>query len=104
MGITSLKPSDLKNAPCSAGLLTREQIPSAVEDVLSSTEFVDMHTHLFAPEFGKIGLWGIDELLTYHYLEAEFFRSSPTTPEQYWALSKREKADAIWQALFVENS
>ena len=22
--------------------------------------------------FGKIGLWGIDELLTYHYPEAEF--------------------------------
>ncbi len=104
MGITSLRPSDLKGDPRPAGLLTSEQIPSAVESVLSSTDFIDIHTHLFAPEFGKIGLWGIDELLTYHYLEAEFFRSSPTTPEQYWALSKRDQADAIWRALFVENS
>src|ERR1700732_3316004 len=85
-------------------LLTEAQISSTVQDVLASTQFIDIHTHLFAPEFGNLGLWGIDELLTYHYLEAELFRSSPIRPEQYWALSKREQADAIWRALFVENS
>jgi hypothetical protein len=85
-------------------LLADAQISTTVEDVLANTQFVDIHTHLFSPEFGKLGLWGIDELLTYHYLEAEFFRSSDTKPEQYWSLSKREQADAIWRALFVENS
>ena len=84
--------------------LTPEQIPSTVEDVVAATQFVDIHTHLFAPAFGKLGLWGIDELLTYHYLEAEFFRSSHTTPEEYWSLSKRQQADAIWRTLFVENT
>ncbi len=73
--------------------LTDAQISSTVEDVLAATQFVDIHTHLFAPAFGKLGLWGIDELLTYHYLEAEFFRSSDTRPEEYWSLSKREQAD-----------
>ena len=100
----SVKPSDLNGDPSSVALLSRDQIPSAVEDVLSSTDFIDIHTHLFAPEFGKLGLRGIDELLTYHYLEAELFRSSPIRPEQYWALSKQEQADAIWRALFIENS
>ncbi len=85
-------------------LLTAEQIFSTVEDVLASTSFVDIHTHLYSPSFGKLGLWGIDELLTYHYLEAELFRSSDITPEKYWSLSKREQADLIWQALFVENT
>jgi hypothetical protein len=85
-------------------LLTAEQIFSTVEDVLASTSFVDIHTHLYSPSFGKLGLWGIDELLTYHYLEAELFRSSDITPEKYWSLSKREQADVIWQALFVENT
>ena len=80
------------------------QIESVIEDVLASTPFVDVHTHLFSPVFGKLGLWGIDELLTYHYLEAEFFRSSDVPPERYWKLSKREQADAIWQVLFVENT
>src|SRR5882762_3615539 len=84
--------------------LTDAQISSTVEDVLAATQFVDIHTHLFAPAFGELGLWGIDELLTYHYLEAEFFRSSDTKPEEYWSLSKREQADAVWRTLFVENT
>ncbi len=85
-------------------LLTEAQIFSTVEDVLATTPVIDIHTHLFAPAFGKLGLWGIDELLTYHYLEAEFFRCSDTRPEDYWPLSKRDQADAIWRALFVENT
>ena len=85
-------------------LLTRAEIPVVIEDALANTPVIDIHTHLFAPAFGKIGLWGIDELLTYHYLEAEFFRFSKVTPEKYWTLSKREQADAIWRTLFVENT
>lgn len=80
------------------------QLGRVVEELLASTEFVDIHTHLYPPQFGNLGLWGIDELLTYHYLEAEFFRHSRVTPEQYWRLSKQEQADAIWQALFVEHT
>jgi len=85
-------------------MLSGEQIQTVVEDVLACTPFIDIHTHLFSPAFGNLGLWGIDELLTYHYLEAEFFRSSDTTPSQYWKLSKRVRADAIWRALFVANA
>jgi hypothetical protein len=88
----------------STDTIPADQIQSAVEGVLSSTPFIDMHTHLFPPTFGKLGLWGIDELLTYHYLEAQFFRSSNMLPERYWNLSKQEKADAMWQVLFVENT
>jgi hypothetical protein len=84
--------------------LAAEQIHAAVRDVLATTQCIDMHTHLFPPAFDKLGLWGIDELLTYHYLEAEFFRSSHMTPEDYWSLPKQDQADAIWQALFVENT
>jgi hypothetical protein len=88
----------------SSAHLASEQILGAVEDTLASTRFIDVHTHLFMPSLGKLGLWGIDELVTYHYLEAELFRSSAIRPEQYFALSKNEKADAIWRALFVENT
>jgi hypothetical protein len=84
--------------------LAPAQIQSTVSDVLQSTEFIDIHTHLFAPSLGNLGLWGIDELVTYHYLEAEFFRSTSMTTDQYWSLSKKEQADAIWRALFVENA
>ena len=104
MGATSTNPSKLNGATFPAERLSSHELPGAVEEVLSATAFIDIHTHLFSPAFGKLGLWGIDELLTYHYLQAEFFRSSSATPGQYWKLSKRERADAIWQALFVENS
>ena len=99
-----VRPSDSAEGSSSDRPLKREQIQSVVEAVLASTPFIDIHTHLFSPAFGKIGLWGIDELLTYHYLEAEFFRSSNLAPEAYWRLSKRERAEAIWKALFVENN
>jgi hypothetical protein len=81
------------------------QLAGVVEEELATTPVVDIHTHLFMPSFGQHGLWGIDELITYHYLEAELFRSGGhITPEQYWALPKQQQADRIWRALFVENS
>lgn len=80
------------------------QIRRAVEDSLRSTPFIDVHTHLFMPSLGKLGLWGIDELITYHYLEAELFRFSSITPDKYWSLNKRQQADLIWRTLFLENA
>src|ERR1039458_4086304 len=85
-------------------ILSAEQILPAVEAELKATPFIDIHTHLFQPSLGDNGLWGIDNLITYHYLEAEVFRSSRMTPAEYFGLSRRAKADAIWRALFVENA
>lgn len=87
----------------SRATLTTDQIRRAVDEELQSTLFIDMHTHLFMPSLGGLGLWGIDELITYHYLEAELFRFASITPEQYWRLSKSQQADLIWTTLFVEN-
>jgi hypothetical protein len=68
MKTESLKSGGRRPVPTSDDVpLTEEQIPLAVEDVLTATQFVDIHTHLYPPAFGKVGLWGIDELLTYHY-------------------------------------
>jgi hypothetical protein len=76
---------------------------AAVAAEFQALPVIDFHTHLFSPAFGSLGLWGIDELLTYHYLEAELFRSCPLTPEQYFALPQRARADLVWQSLFVEH-
>jgi len=84
--------------------MTPAEIRSTVSSVLDSTPVLDIHTHTFAPWFGALGLWGIDELLTYHYLEAELFRSRDVTPEAYWSLGKREQADLILETLFVRNA
>ncbi len=81
-----------------------DQLRKVVEEEFQKTRIIDMHTHLFMPSLGKLGLWGIDELITYHYLEAELFRFSAVKPDQYWKLSKQEQADLIWRTLFLENS
>jgi hypothetical protein len=75
-----------------------------VEESVQRTAVIDIHTHLYPASFGGLCRWGIDELLTYHYLVAELFRSAPVSPPQFWALTKPQQADLIWETLFVRNT
>jgi len=101
-------------------LTDRPQIAAAVTELLTSQPIIDIHTHIFAPSFGTpaanstgradadgLMLWGIDELLTYHYLVAEVFRVVPPSRlpyEEFWRMSKREQASHVWKHLFVERT
>jgi hypothetical protein len=85
-------------------LTDKRELREQVKAVVNSTPVIDIHTHLFAPEFGAMNLSGIDELVTYHYLIAELFRSTDLTPEYFWQMNKTAQADLIWQTLFVENT
>ena len=88
-----------------ADLLTHpEELRARVEIVVNSMPVMDVHTHLFPSEFNDLCLYGIDELLTYHYLTAETLRSARITHDRFWQLSKTDQADLVWQTLFVENS
>lgn len=82
---------------------TAEQISGWVDEALAATAVFDIHTHLYPPAFGPLMLWGIDELLTYHYLIGESIRASGIDYERFWAMSKQQQADFIWQTLFVER-
>jgi hypothetical protein len=75
-----------------------------VDEVVDTTPVYDIHTHLYDPSFGQLLLWGIDELLTYHYLVAEAFRWLEMPFAQFWQQDKRAQAEAIWNALFIEHS
>jgi hypothetical protein len=81
-----------------------EELRAEVEIVVNSTAVMDAHTHLFPPEFKELCLYGIDELLTYHYLTAEALRSARIAYEQFWAMSKTGQADLVWKTLFVDNT
>src|SRR5580700_9216490 len=101
-------------------ITNRDEISKAVTAALSSTPIVDMHTHLYSPTFGTptenrtgrrdpngLLLWGVDELITYHYLVAEVYRIVPATKlpyEQFWKMSKQQQADHIWKHLFVDRT
>jgi hypothetical protein len=107
--------------PMSKDRLSRTpSFEESVRDIVSSQPLVDVHTHLCPPTFGSplagrgskadpdgLLLWGIDELVTYHYLVCEVFRAVPPSEfsyDKFWALSKTEQADHIWQQLFLERS
>ncbi len=82
----------------------RTAIQGLIERVVNSTPVVDIHTHLYDPGLGNLLLWGIDELLVYHYLTAEAFRYLDVPPEKFFALSRAEQAELVWRELFVAHS
>jgi hypothetical protein len=100
--------------------LERSQVAQAVARALAEQPVVDVHTHAYPATFGTpvpnatrktdpagLMLWGIDELVTYHYLVAEVYRVVPPSRlpyERFWAMTKSEQADHIWKHLFVERT
>jgi hypothetical protein len=76
----------------------------AVNEILARTPITDLHTHIYAPAFGSLLLYGIDELLIYHYIVAEALRACPMPYEQFWALTKTAQADFIWNEVFIKRS
>lgn len=77
-------------------------LEATVRRAVAEVKISDIHTHLFPPSHGDLLLWGVDELLTYHYLVAELFTMAPRelTPDAFWKMSKREQADQVWKHVF----
>jgi hypothetical protein len=82
-----------------------KKLKEQVSKIVDETPIADIHTHIYSEAFGDLLLWGIDELLTYHYLVAELFRYKPDLDyEDYWNMPKRAQAELIWDEIFVKNS
>ncbi|HTG45483.1 MAG TPA: glucuronate isomerase, partial [Verrucomicrobiae bacterium] len=81
-----------------------DHIARTVEQIVASTPIDDIHTHLYDPAFRGLLLWGIDELLVYHYLVAESFRFLSLPYEKFWQLPQSERAELIWNELFLKHS
>jgi hypothetical protein len=87
-------------------LRDRAELDAALAAALQATPVTDIHTHLYPPNFGSLFKSGIDDLLTYHYLVAEFFRAAhgEVSPEQFWTLPQPQQADLVWEHLFLRRS
>ncbi len=79
-------------------------LSAQVERIVLASPVLDIHTHLYDPAFGSLLLWGIDDLLVYHYLVAEAFRHLTLPYGDFWRLDKTAQADLVWDALFVRHS
>src|SRR4051794_14560460 len=100
--------------------LHRSEISANVQQALAAQPVTDLHTHLYSPGFGTpvpnatghtdptgLLLWGVDELITYHYLIAEVYRVVPgkvLPHDQFFKMTKAQQADHIWKHLFVERT
>lgn len=84
--------------------ITKNELESMVRSTIHRVKIYDIHTHIYSEAFGNLLLWGIDELLTYHYLIAEFFRYSALDHEAFWILDKKNQAELIWDELFLKRS
>ncbi|TMW68008.1 hypothetical protein Poli38472_007680 [Pythium oligandrum] len=83
---------------------TREELAVFVRETVATTPIIDVHTHLFPPTHGKLMLWGVNELLTYHYLVAEYMMTAPIEIEEFNTFSKTKQAELIWQHLFIDRA
>lgn len=81
-----------------------QRIRELVNRAIAQTKITDIHTHIYAPEFGELLLWGIDELLVYHYMVSEYMRWDLIPYDKFWQTPKREQADLIWKTLFLDRS
>ena len=88
----------------SAASLSASQLDALIERVVQRTPAHDIHTLLYAPAFGDLLRWGIDDLLTFHSLVAEGFRHWELPYEKFWELDRSTQADLIWTTLFLQRS
>jgi len=84
--------------------MTKAELARTVSEAVRRTPVFDMHTHVYSPAFGKLLLWGIDELLTYHYLVCEVLLEAPMPYKRFWAMSKRKQAEYVWEHLFRRST
>jgi len=99
-------------------LVGDEEIRATVRREVAAVEAIDVHTHLFPPSHGGLLLYGIDELLTYHYLVAELFMVLPLdspldcvsrpgdapSPDDFFAWPKCRQAELVFEELFVKRT
>ena len=71
------------------------ELRDAIDRAVAKTKITDVHTHLYNPKFGDMLLWGVDELVTYHYLIAEVFRHVDISYDDFWAMDKEGQSDLI---------
>ncbi len=80
------------------------RVARQVTEAVLTTPVLDIHTHLYDPAFAELLLWGLDELLVYHYLVAETVRVADVPEESFWRMSKAEQAERVWEELFLKHS
>jgi len=85
-------------------MINKNNLKEIITKKLEDAPIYDIHTHIYDESFKDLLLWGIDELLVYHYLLAEAYRYNPIGYEKLWAMSKSERAEYVWKTVFIDHT
>ncbi len=86
------------------GISDANTLRAEVAGAVAETTVTDMHTHLFPPAHDGLLLWGIDEMLRYHYLVAETLSAATDiTAEQFYAMPADKQAEFVWDRWFIRR-
>jgi hypothetical protein len=92
---------------------------AVVSREVSAVEVIDVHTHLLPPTHGQLMLYGVDALLTYHYLVAETWMvmpldseadststvpDAPPSKDEFFAWPLARQAELVFEELFVKRT
>jgi hypothetical protein len=66
-------------------------------------KIIDFHTHIFPSAFNDYYLDGIENILNYHYLHAEYLKLNKLSPKEFFSLSSHRRAKKIWNELFLKR-
>ncbi len=84
---------------------TPAALEAAVRACVEGTAVLDIHTHIYEEAFGPLLLRGPEELLIYHYLQAETNRViDDLTPQALVALPREAAARQVWRELYEARS
>ena len=73
-----------------------------VFEIVNDCPVIDVHSHLFPSSDGKLFVFGIDHLLTYHYLISELFIVwNEIDVSDFYRLPIKNQADIVWEQLFI---
>lgn len=86
-------------------MIDKSNLASSIEEIVSECPIIDVHSHLFPSAHLELCLYGIDHLLTYHYLISELFIVwSEMSVPNFYELPLESQANIVWEQLFIFRS
>lgn len=85
--------------------ISNSNLESSIKEIVNKCPIIDIHSHLFPSAHLELCLFGIDHLLTYHYLISELFIVwSELSVSDFYQLSIENQANIVWEQLFIFRS
>lgn len=85
--------------------ISSSNLESSIREIVNNCPIIDVHSHLFPSAHLELCLFGIDHLLTYHYLISELFIVwSQLSVSDFYQLSLENQANIVWEQLFIFRS